>query len=179
MDILIRLGAVMVLLVAVSGHPHRRHCHMSRYRSISPSDMRAVRLLQREHEERTFTDGVKCHKKMMRHKPSVCDLRASDRLILTLERVTLTVDVLTNITTSSPSDNLSQPLDVFLALEEDLKFCRMSPVYSDPPSHQLRPWLHHLQHFREKVTLECVQHSVLLSLTHLLMDDVTCWANSE
>nr|ANQ43302.1 type III interferon 4 [Xenopus tropicalis] len=49
MEIPIRLAAMMVLLVTVTAHPHRRHCHMSRYGSVSPSDIRAVRRLHNEH----------------------------------------------------------------------------------------------------------------------------------
>uniref|UniRef100_A0A6I8PVB1 Interleukin 28B (interferon, lambda 3), gene 1 n=1 Tax=Xenopus tropicalis TaxID=8364 RepID=A0A6I8PVB1_XENTR len=145
MEIPIRLAAMMALLVTVTAHPHRRHCHMSRYRSVSPSDIRA----------------------------------ASDRLILTLERVTLAVDVLTNMTESPLAKLLSLPLTMLLSLEDDLKICRKSPLYSDPPSEQLMPWLHHLKHFREKVSSECVQDAVLLSLTQLLIEDIMCWANNE
>uniref|UniRef100_A0A6I8T066 Interferon, lambda 3 n=1 Tax=Xenopus tropicalis TaxID=8364 RepID=A0A6I8T066_XENTR len=145
MEIPIRLAAMMVLLVTVTAHPHRRHCHMSRYRSVSPSDIRA----------------------------------ASDRLILTLERVTMAVDVLTNITDSPLSEFVSKPLEFFHSLEDDLKHCRKSPLYSDPPSQQLMPWLNHLKHFRERVSSQCVQDAVLLSLTQLLIEDVMCWANKE
>ncbi|OCT68128.1 hypothetical protein XELAEV_18039424mg [Xenopus laevis] len=152
MAIPIRLAAMMVLLVTVTAHPHRRHCHMSRYRSLSPSDIRAVRLLHNEHEKSPFSDGIKCQKKMFRHKPSVCDLKASDKQILTLERVTLAVDVLTNMTESSLSEFVSQPLEFFRSLEDDLKHC---------------------------VSVQCVQDAVLLSLIQLLIEDVMCWANKE
>ncbi|OCT66339.1 hypothetical protein XELAEV_18042595mg [Xenopus laevis] len=145
MEIPIRLAAMMVLLVTVTAHPHRRHCHTSRYRSLSPSDIRA----------------------------------ASDRLILTLERVTLAVDVLTNMSESPLSEFISQPLEFFRSLEDDLKHCRKSPLNSDPPSQQLMPWLNHLKHFREKVSSQCVQDAVLLSLIQLLIEDVMCWANKE
>ncbi|KAE8585894.1 hypothetical protein XENTR_v10021495 [Xenopus tropicalis] len=145
MEIPIRLAAMMVLLVTVTAHPHRKHCHMSRYRSVSPSDIRA----------------------------------ASDRLILTLERVTMAVRVLTNMTESPLSEFVSQPLEFFHSLEDDLKHCRKSPLYSDPPSQQLMPWLNHLKHFRERVSSQCVQDAVLLSLTQLLIEDVMCWANKE
>uniref|UniRef100_A0A6I8Q2F1 Interferon lambda-3 n=1 Tax=Xenopus tropicalis TaxID=8364 RepID=A0A6I8Q2F1_XENTR len=145
MEIPIRLAAMMVLLVTVTAHPHRRHCHMSRYGSVSPSDIRA----------------------------------ASDRLILTLERVTMAVDVLTNMTESPLSEFVTQPLEFFHSLEDDLKHCRKSPLYSDPPSQQLMPWLNHLKHFRERVSSQCVQDAVLLSLTQLLIEDVMCWANKE
>ncbi|NP_001165237.1 interferon, lambda 3 precursor [Xenopus tropicalis] len=179
MEIPIRLAAMMVLLVTVTAHPHRRHCHMSRYRSVSPSDIRAVRRLHNEHEKSPFSDGIKCQKKLFRQKASVCDLKASDRLILTLERVTMAVDVLTNITDSPLSEFVSKPLEFFHSLEDDLKHCRKSPLYSDPPSQQLMPWLNHLKHFRERVSSQCVQDAVLLSLTQLLIEDVMCWANKE
>nr|NP_001389911.1 interferon lambda-3-like precursor [Xenopus laevis] len=179
MAIPIRLAAMMVLLVTVTAHPHRRHCHMSRYRSLSPSDIRAIRLLHNEHEKSPFSDGIKCQKKMFRHKPSVCDLKASDKQILTLERVTLAVDVLTNMTESPLSEFVSQPLEFFRSLEDDLKHCRKSPLYSDSPSQKLMPWLNHLKHFRERVSAQCVQDAVLLSLIQLLIEDVMCWANKE
>nr|ANQ43299.1 type III interferon 1 [Xenopus tropicalis] len=152
MEIPIRLAAMMVLLVTVTAHPHRRHCHMSRYRSVSPSDIRAVRRLHNEHEKSPFSDGIKCQKKLFRQKPSVCDLKASDRLILTLERVTMAVDVLTNMTESPLSEFVTQPLEFFHSLEDDLKHC---------------------------VSSQCVQDAVLLSLTQLLIEDVMCWANKE
>ncbi|OCT66340.1 interferon lambda-3 isoform X2 [Xenopus laevis] len=179
MEIPIRLAAMMVLLVTVTAHPHRRHCHTSRYRSLSPSDIRAVRLLHNEHEKSSTNDGIKCQKRMFRQKPSVCELKASDRLILTLERVTLAVDVLTNMSESPLSEFISQPLEFFRSLEDDLKHCRKSPLNSDPPSQQLMPWLNHLKHFREKVSSQCVQDAVLLSLIQLLIEDVMCWANKE
>ncbi|OCT68131.1 interferon lambda-3 [Xenopus laevis] len=179
MAIPIRLAVMMVLLVTVTAHPHRRHCHMSRYRSLSPSDIRAVRHLHNEHEKSPFSDGIKCYRKMIRQKPSVCDLQESDRLILTLERVSLAVDVLQNVTESPLTTLVSQPLTMFLSLEDDLKFCRKSPKYSDPPSPKLMPWLNHLKNFRERVPTECVQDAVLLSLIQLRIEDVMCWANSE
>ncbi|XP_018089340.1 interferon lambda-3 isoform X1 [Xenopus laevis] len=138
MEIPIRLAAMMVLLVTVTAHPHRRHCHTSRYRSLSPSDIRAVRLLHNEHEKSSTNDGIKCQKRMFRQKPSVCELKASDRLILTLERVTLAVDVLTNMSESPLSEFISQPLEFFRSLEDDLKHCvsQMANMIDNHPHSQ-------------------------------------------
>ncbi|KAG8448904.1 hypothetical protein GDO86_015833 [Hymenochirus boettgeri] len=175
----ITLAILIILLVAVTGHPHRRLCHMAKYRSIPSNSIKAVRLLQNEHEKNPFCEGIKCYRKMFRHKPSVCDLKGSDKLILTLERVSMAAEVLTNLTNSPLTELVSQTIPFLLSLENDLKLCRNSPKNGNPPTQKLIPWLTHLKHFQEEVSLECVQDAVLLSLTRLLIEDVMCWANNE
>ncbi|KAM4642850.1 interferon lambda-3-like [Discoglossus pictus] len=123
MGTVIRLAAMTVLLGIVTAHPLRRHCPMSRYRSVSETDMKTLRHLQERYEDVVVKDGMKCYQRMLRHKPSACKLEASDRLTLTLERVSLAVDVLMNMTDSPLSDLVSQPLEIFSVLEQDLTLC--------------------------------------------------------
>ncbi|KAM4019992.1 uncharacterized protein ACNLHF_000588 [Anomaloglossus baeobatrachus] len=172
----IRLVVFSIVLVAVTGHPHRRRCPMSRHQSVSSSDIRVIRQLQNGHEKNMSTSAIKCYKRMMRHKPSVCDLMASDRLILTLERVTITTEVLANLSTFAVPDLASQSLMRFHKIRDDLLICRGSPGHSKTPSEELKPWLHHLKHFVEEASPQCLQEAVLLSLIPLLVEDVGCWA---
>ncbi|XP_063794045.1 interferon lambda-3-like [Pseudophryne corroboree] len=172
----VRLVAVIVLAVAVSGSPHGSHCHVSRYLSVSPTDVTALRQLQGVSEKDMSSNATRCYRRMMKHKPSVCDLEPSDRLILTLERVSLAADVLTSMSSSALSDAVSQSLMAFLTLRDDLMICRESPEYREPASQRLRPWLHHLQRFKETASPECVRDAVLLGLISLRVEDVSCWA---
>ncbi|CAN2391274.1 Interferon [Pristimantis euphronides] len=175
----IRLVLFSILLVAVTGNPHNRPCPMSRYKSVSSEDMTMIKQLQMEHEKNMSTDAIKCYRRMMRHKPSVCDLMPSDRLILTLERVSVTVDVLENMSTSDVAEPGSQSLRIFLQLRNDLMSCKESPGFSRTPSKQLKSWLHHLQHFMDMASPECLQDAVLLSLISVMVEDVGCWAHGK
>ncbi|XP_044162214.1 interferon lambda-3-like [Bufo gargarizans] len=120
-------------------------------------------------------DGVKCYTTMTGHKTSICDLKPSDRLILTLERVSLTLDVLTNMSTS---DTVTNSMKAFLKLRDQLIICRELPEYSDPASEQLEPWLSHLQDFKDKASAQCVQDAVMLNLISLRMQNVMCPSDS-
>ncbi|XP_063809375.1 interferon lambda-3-like [Pseudophryne corroboree] len=172
----IRLVTITIPVVAVCGSPHRRHCPVYRYLSVSPTDVKLLRQLQSDSEKNMSINATRCYRRMMKHKPTVCDLEPSDRLILTLERVSLAADVLTNMSTSAVPDAVSQSLMAFLTLRDDLMICRESPEYRESASQRLRPWLHHLQRFTEAASPECVQAAVLLSLISLRVEDVTCWA---
>ncbi|XP_056396018.1 interferon lambda-3-like [Hyla sarda] len=175
----IRLVVFSILLVAVTGHPHRRRCPMSRYKSVSSTDITGIRQLQNEHEKNMSTSAIKCYNRMMRHKPSVCDLMSSDRLILTFERVSVTADVLENMTTFVVTDPGYQSLKIFLQLRDDLVICKDSPGSSETPSKQLKPWLDHLQNFMDMASAQCLQDAVLLGLIQLLVEDVGCWAHGK
>ncbi|XP_075180964.1 uncharacterized protein LOC142251801 [Anomaloglossus baeobatrachus] len=126
-----------------------------------------------------LSGGIGSCRKMMRHKPSVCDLIASDRLYLILERVTITSEVLASLSTSAVSDPASQSLMMFLKIKDDLLICRESPGHSKTPSEKLKPWLHHLQHFVEEESSQCLQEAVLLSLISLLVEDIGCWPHGK
>ncbi|XP_069610574.1 interferon lambda-2-like [Ranitomeya imitator] len=175
----IRLVIFSLVLVVVTGRPHRRRCPMSRYQSVSSANMRMIKQLQNEHEKTMSTSAIKYYRRMVRHKPSVCDLKASDRLILTLERVTVTTEVLANLSTSAVPDLASQSLGMFLKIREDLSICKESPGHSKTPSDELKPWLHHLQDFVEEESLQCLQEAVLLSLISLVVEDIGCWAHGK
>ncbi|XP_073468368.1 interferon lambda-3-like [Aquarana catesbeiana] len=172
----IRLLVLSTLLVAVSGRLHRRLCPKSRYLSVTSSDITTLKELQHDHEKNMSTNAMRCYRRMLRHKPSVCDLTQRNRLILTLERVSLTVEVLTNMSVSAQNETVKQALMVFLKLKDDLMVCRGSPENNESTSPELKLWLHHLQHFKETASPDCVQESVILSLIPLRVVDVTCWA---
>ncbi|XP_073494061.1 interferon lambda-3-like [Phyllobates terribilis] len=175
----IRLVVFSIVLIAVTGHPHKRRCPMSRYQSVSSADIRVIKQLQNEHEKNMSTSPIKCYRRMVRHKPSVCDLMANDRLILTLERVTITTEVLVNLSTSAVPDLASQSLGMFLKIRDDLLLCRESPGHSKTPSEKLRPWLHHLHHFVKEASPQCLQEAVLHSLIPLVVEDIGCWAHGK
>ncbi|XP_068127962.1 uncharacterized protein [Hyperolius riggenbachi] len=178
-DMDIRLVVLSLLLVAVSGRPHKRLCPMSRYSSVASSDITALKQLQHDHERNASTNATRCYRRMLRHKPSVCDLTPRDRIILTLERVSLAVDVLANMSTSPLRDAVTRSLMVFLRLKDDLMICRGSADQSEPTSPELKLWLAHLQHFKEVASTDCVQDAVILSLISLRVEDVTCWALNQ
>ncbi|XP_077334724.1 interferon lambda-2-like [Lithobates pipiens] len=172
----IRLVVLSILLVSVSGRLHRRLCPKSRYLSVTSSDITTLKELQHDHEKNMSTNAMRCYRRMLRHKPSVCDLTQRDPLILTLERVLLTVEVLKNMSVSAQNDTVKQALMVYLKLKDDLMVCRGSSEYNEPTSPKLKLWLHHLQHFKEAASPDCVQEAVILSLIPLRVEDVTCWA---
>ncbi|XP_073494065.1 interferon lambda-3-like [Phyllobates terribilis] len=175
----IRLVVFSIVLIAVTGHPHKRRCPMSRYLSVSSADIRVIKQLQNEHEKNMSTSAIKCYRRMVRHKPSVCDLMANDRLILTLERVTITTEVLANLSISAVPDLESQSLGMFLKIRDDLLLCRESPGHSKTPSEKLRPWLHHLHHFVKEASPQCLEEAVLHSLITLVVEDIGCWAHGK
>ncbi|XP_077137649.1 interferon lambda-3-like [Ranitomeya variabilis] len=175
----VRLVVISVVVVAVTGLLHQRHCPMSRYQSVSSADIRVIRQLQNEHEKDMSTTAIKCYRRMMRHKPSVCDLMTSDRLIFILERVSQTLDVLQSKSTSGATDLGSQSLMIFLKLRDDLTICKESSEISETPSDELKAWFHHLQHFKDKESSQCLQDAVLLGLIPLLVQDVACWAHGN
>ncbi|XP_077334714.1 interferon lambda-2-like [Lithobates pipiens] len=172
----IRLVVLSILLVPVSGRLHRRLCPKSRYLSVTSSDITTLKELQHDHEKNMSTNAMRCYRRMLRHKLSVCDLTQRDPLILTLERVSLTVEVLKNMSVSAQNDTVKQALMVYLKLKDDLMVCRGSSEYNEPTSPELKLWLHHLQHFKEAASPDCVQEAVILSLIPLRVEDVTCWA---
>ncbi|XP_077334717.1 interferon lambda-2-like [Lithobates pipiens] len=172
----IRLVVLSILLVSVSGRLHRRLCPKSRYLSVTSSDITTLKELQHDHEKNMSTNAMRCYRRMLRHKPSVCDLTQRDPLILALERVSLTVEVLKNMSVSAQNDTVKQALMVYLKLKDDLMVCRGSSEYNEPTSPELKLWLHHLQHFKEAASPDCVQEAVILSLIPLRVEDVTCWA---
>ncbi|XP_071980783.1 interferon lambda-2-like [Engystomops pustulosus] len=174
-----RLVVLSIVLVAVSGHPHRRRCPMSRYKSLSTEDITAIRQLQNDHTQNMSSSALRCYRRMIRHKPSVCDLKASDRLTMTLKRITITTEVLANLSTSAVPDPVSQSLMMLLKIKYDLLICRGSQGQDDGPSDQLKPWLLHLQHFVDESSPQCLQDAVILSLIPLLVEDVGCWAHGK
>ncbi|XP_075180952.1 interferon lambda-3-like [Anomaloglossus baeobatrachus] len=173
----VRMVVFSLVLVAVTGQPHRRRCSMSRYQSVSSAYIRVIRQLQNEHKD-ISTSAIKCYRSMI-HKPSVCDLMPSDRLILILKRVSLTVDVLQSMSTSGARDPGSQSLMIFLKLRDDLTICKESPGISETPSEELKPWLQHLQDFKDKESPQCLQDTMLLGLIPLLVEDVGCWVHGN
>ncbi|XP_068103957.1 interferon lambda-3-like [Hyperolius riggenbachi] len=124
-------------------------------------------------------NAMKCHKRMLRNKPSVWDLPPSDRLILTLEQVSLVVDVLTEMSSFALPDPVTQGLMVFLKLKDDLMTCKDSLDYSEPTSSQLKAWLAHFQRFQKVASPECVQEAVMLGLLRLRVEDVRDWAHNQ
>ncbi|XP_073494087.1 interferon lambda-3-like [Phyllobates terribilis] len=175
----VRLVVFSLVLVAVTGLPHQRRCPMSRYQSVSSSDIRVIQQLQNEHEKDMSTSAIKCYRRMMRQKPSVCDLKPSDRLILILERVSQTLDVLQSTSMSGATDLGSKSLIIFHKLRDDLTICKESPEIDEAPSEDLKPWLHHLQHFKDMESSQCLQDAVLLGLIPLMVEDVGCWAHGN
>ncbi|XP_077344757.1 interferon lambda-3-like [Lithobates pipiens] len=175
----IRLLALTIFIAVVSGRPHGKTCPLSRYLSVSSADMTVLRQLQHGHENAMSIKAMSCYRRMLRHKPSACDLTSSDALLLTLEQVSLVIDVLSDMSTFAVTDPVTQALMIFLKMKDDLMTCRESMEYSGPASPQLKAWLDHFQHFQEVVPLDCVRHAVLLNLITLRMENVTCWALNQ
>ncbi|KAM3912247.1 interferon lambda-3-like [Leptodactylus fuscus] len=175
----IRLVVFCILLVAVTGRPHRRRCTMSKYKKVSADDITVIKKLQNEQETMMSSNAIRCYSMMMRHKQSVCDLEPSDRLLLTWNRVSITVDVLENMSASGALDSGSRSLMVFLRLRDDLMICKESSGFIETPSEHLKPWLHHLQKFMDEESPQCLQDAVILGLIQLLVEDVGCWAHGQ
>uniref|UniRef100_A0A8C5QSF5 Uncharacterized protein n=1 Tax=Leptobrachium leishanense TaxID=445787 RepID=A0A8C5QSF5_9ANUR len=91
-----------VLLCTVTAHPHRRHCHLSRHKSIPSSVMAEVRDLQNQQ--------VTSHASHVISSLS----QGLERLTLTLRRVSLAEEVL---------QNRSNNLNIFSILRKDLSMC--------------------------------------------------------
>ncbi|XP_040181138.1 uncharacterized protein LOC120914527 [Rana temporaria] len=159
-NMVIRMLVLMVLIALASGRPHRKLCPVSRYLSdLSSADMTVL-------------------KKLQHHHVSMTTIWPSDSLIVTLEQVSLAVDVLSDMSNYAVSDPKTQALMIFLKMKDDLTICRESVEYNEPASSHLKPWLHHLQHFQESASSDCVQDAVMLNLIPL-REDVKCWALSQ
>ncbi|XP_053330125.1 uncharacterized protein LOC128503955 [Spea bombifrons] len=155
------VSLLSVLLGAATGHPHRKHCHLSKYRSISLGEMAELRELQNHEEEMEV--GVKCHHGLRLKRFPQCDLKGEERLTLTLHRVSLAVEVLQNL---SGSDRGHRSLDIFSSLKKELSSCKMRN------SSVLESCRGHLMKYSETVSAECLRRDVLLNLVWLLVEDV-------
>ncbi|XP_077148618.1 uncharacterized protein LOC143809430 [Ranitomeya variabilis] len=163
MAAIIRSVALLALYFAslqdvAEGHPIQNHCHMSKYKKMQPSAMSPARKLQNlQHKKSSCHHGLR-----LKHFED-CDIKGRDRLMLTLYRVSLVVDVLENM---NKTELVKQNLNAFSILESDLMNCEMEK------SPELKNCRHHLKQYRETVTQECLKNDVLTSLVWILTEDM-------
>ncbi|KAM4021306.1 uncharacterized protein ACNLHF_001364 [Anomaloglossus baeobatrachus] len=120
--------------------------------------MSPARKLQNLHHKKSS-----CHLGLRLKNFESCDLKGRDRLPLTLDRVSLVINVLENVTVT---ELVKQNLEAFYILESDLMNCEMEK------SPELKTCRHHLKHYRATVTHECLKNDVLLSLVWFLTEDM-------
>ncbi|XP_071980871.1 uncharacterized protein [Engystomops pustulosus] len=163
MAAIIRITAFLVLLYVflqdtAEGHPLQNQCYMSKYKKIQPSIMAPARMLQNQQKKRPS-----CHQGLHLRKFKYCDIKGRERLLLTLQRISLVVNVLENM---NKTKVVTQNLEAFSILQGDLMNCE---VIKSPELNSCR---HHLHHYRETVTKECLENDVLLSLEWILTEDL-------
>ncbi|KAH0512992.1 Interferon lambda-2 [Microtus ochrogaster] len=95
--------------------------------------------------------------------------------------LTLTLEVLENLTDSALGPLLHQPLHTLRHIQSQLQACTQSQPTAEPgsPSHRLSRWLHKLQEAQEKETPGCLEASVTSNLMRLLIRDPECVAAGD
>ncbi|XP_066438240.1 interferon lambda-2 [Eleutherodactylus coqui] len=146
------------LQTPAKGHPIQKQCHISKYKNTKPSVMSIARELQDLQRRRRS-----CHLGLRLRNFTDCDLKGKERLMLTLHRLSLAISVLEDM---NQTKLVIQNLEAFSILQADLMNCEGAK------SPELKNCQHHLNQYRDKVTKECLENDVLLSLVWLLTEDL-------
>ncbi|XP_078518496.1 interferon lambda-3-like [Lissotriton helveticus] len=130
-----------------------RMCHISQYKTLIPSDLRAVQKLR--------------------------DKYVHDRLIIVEKKVTLAIHILRNISNPELSTYASKPLDLLVSIRENLRHCVNSRTHRNHHSQHLDHWLKEFNKDKEMESQQCLEEIVILNLFRLLNEDVKCAAYME
>ncbi|XP_025058026.1 interferon lambda-3-like [Alligator sinensis] len=177
----IRLGLFFVMTVcavfteAFPRGPLKKHCHLTKYRSLSPSELKAIKNIKDKFEETMPQQGRKCTN-IFNRPWEVAELSVRDRVILVQAELDFTIDTLKNIEDPSLSEQLPRPLEFLTHIREDLKSCTFDHHHSHKKSEKLSSWLQKFHEAKSKETRECLEESVILSIFRLLNKDLACAA---
>ncbi|XP_078518495.1 interferon lambda-3-like [Lissotriton helveticus] len=156
-----------------------RMCHISQYKTLIPSDLRAVQKLRDKYEETMLPIIQKCSKKLLNLRPTVFHFMVHDRLIIVEKKVTLAIHILRNISNPELSTYASKPLDLLVSIRENLRHCVNSRTHRNHHSQHLDHWLKEFNKDKEMESQQCLEEIVILNLFRLLNEDVKCAAYME
>uniref|UniRef100_A0A8C5QQI9 Uncharacterized protein n=1 Tax=Leptobrachium leishanense TaxID=445787 RepID=A0A8C5QQI9_9ANUR len=158
------MAFLSVLLCTVTAHPHRRHCHLSRHKSIPSSVMVEVGDLQNQQVNEELFRGMKCRRGLALEKFPECDIKGLERLTLTLRRVALAEEVL---------QDRSHSLGIFSILRKDLSMCNALNTSV------VETCVRHLDAYTKMASSGCLHRDVLLNLVWLLAEDLRSLTHGE
>ncbi|XP_069800154.1 uncharacterized protein [Dendropsophus ebraccatus] len=169
MATIVRIVLLLALYTAclqdpAEGHPLHKRCPMSKYKKLQPDTMDAARRLQNLQKIK-----ASCTQGLLLENVTNCDIMGTARLPLTLQRLSLVINVLENINTTGnfkKTDLVKRNLEAFSILQDDLMNC------DRVESPNLRDCESHLDQYRTTVSSECLENDVLLNLLWILVEDV-------
>ncbi|XP_069502371.1 interferon lambda-3-like [Ambystoma mexicanum] len=175
------LAMAALTILTTEAFPRRPHakCRISQYKTLLPSQLRAVQELRDKYEETLLSQIQRCSVKLLQQRPSVLHFTVQDRIILVEEKVALAVQVLKNFSDPELSKYVSKPLETLVAIKEDLRHCHSSRTHVSRPSPRLDIWLQKFNKEKEMESQQCLQETVILNLFQILNEDVKCAAYME
>ncbi|XP_069502362.1 interferon lambda-3-like [Ambystoma mexicanum] len=177
--LILAMAALTVLTTeAFPRKPHAK-CRISQYKTLLPSQLRALQELRDKYEETLLSQIQGCSEKLLQQRPSVLHFTVHDRIIFVEQKVALAVHVLKNVSNTELSEYVSKPLEMLVAIREDLRHCTSSRTHVTRPSSRLNMWLQKLNKEKQMESQKCLQETVILNLFRMLNEDVKCVAYME
>ncbi|KAF4791138.1 hypothetical protein TURU_133595 [Turdus rufiventris] len=164
---------VLVLMLGVSlgaAFPHgtlRKDCRLSKYQTIASEEKEAANKMKHE-----FVNNHKCNTRLFHRKWNAVNLPMSDRVLLVVAELNLTIAMLELPAEPSFAEVRRQPLKFFDQARADVLGC-VDPAHQ--PSGRLRHRLHKLQEAMRTESTECLRASTMLNVLQVL-DNLQCAA---
>nr|XP_048315296.1 interferon lambda-2-like [Myodes glareolus] len=163
-------------------HPSdAKECHLARFKSLPPKELQAFKKAKDAIEEWLLKKDVKCSSRLFPRAWDLQELQIQERPKVLQAELTLTMNVLENVTDSALEPILNHPLHTLRHIQSQLQTCTQLQPTAEPgsPSRRLSRWLHRLQEAQEKETPGCLEASVTFNLFRLLIRDLKCVARGD
>ncbi|XP_069502361.1 interferon lambda-3-like [Ambystoma mexicanum] len=182
MDVKAMILAMAALTVLTTeAFPRRPHakCRISQYKTLLPSQLRAVQELRDKYEERMLPNIQKCPTKHLQQRPSVHQFTVHERILYVEQKLSLAVHVLKNFSNPELLEYVSKPLHMLITIREDLRHCPRTIAHKSQKPTRLDTWLKEFNKDKEMETQECLEMRVTLNLFQMLNEDLKCTAYME
>lgn len=166
MDTFIKMVATtflcwILLRNTATGHSIQTFCFPSKLKALLFNAIPHAKELQNKYELEGNKPNCQFMFQLTNHP--CCNLRGMERLALSLYRVSLTVQVLENITMDSLVRN---NLEIFTVIQDELSRCEATK------SPEAEACQQHLMKYVAKVPTECLKNDILFHLIWTLYEDV-------
>ncbi|XP_020012548.1 interferon lambda-2-like [Castor canadensis] len=161
--------------------PHAQDCHLSQFKSLAPQELQAFKRAKDALEVMLLKKDVRCLSRLFPRAWELQQLQVWERPMALQAELTLTMNVLGNVTDLAPGDILDQPLHTLHHIHSQLQSCALAQPTAGPRPHsrRLSHWLHRLQEAVEKESPGCLQASVTFNLFRLLTRDLKCVSRGD
>ncbi|XP_059263987.1 interferon lambda-1-like [Mustela nigripes] len=157
----------------------RRGCLMSRFQSLSPSELKAIRKAKDALENVLSLKNWSCGSCLFPQDRDLRVLQAWERPVALEAELALTLKVLGAMADSSLGVVLDQPLRLLRHVHSELQACVPALPTAGPRARGLlHHWLHRLQK-APKESQGCLEASVTFNLLRLLTWDLKCVASGD